>query len=161
MKIRAVLDTSSLISIQRHALVYPAAMGYYTIVWSPFLIAEFTRIRTELAIRHGQDRALYRTRINEYIKVLSQLAVTVDHTRLEGGNYTRWLHDPDDEPVLATALVGKAQFIVSLNTKDFPPNSSFAGVHYMTPAKFLELLYEQNPQKDLQAQFDESDYRLP
>lgn len=151
MKIRAVLDTSSLISIQRHALVYPAAMGYYTIVWSPFLIAEFTRIRTELAIRHGQDRALYRTRINEYIKVLSQLAVTVDHTRLEGGNYTRWLHDPDDEPVLATALVGKAQYIVSLNTKDFPPNGSFAGVHYMTPAKFLELLYEQNPQKDLQA----------
>ncbi|MGZ3582492.1 MAG: hypothetical protein ACXVCX_15290 [Ktedonobacterales bacterium] len=113
MKIRAVLDTSSLISIQRHALVYPAAMGYYTIVWSPFLIAEFTRIRTELAIRHGQDRTTYRTHVNECIKDLSQLAVTVDYTRLEGGKYNRWLQDPDDEPVLATTLVGKAHYIVS------------------------------------------------
>ena len=124
MKIRAVLDTSALIGIQRHELVFPAGKGYYTIVWSPFLIAEFARIRTELAIRHGQDRAIYRTRINECINVLSRLAVTVDHTRLEGGNYTRWLQDPDDEPVLATALVGKAHYIVSLNTKDFPQTTS-------------------------------------
>jgi hypothetical protein len=37
MKIRAVLDTSALIGIQRHELVFPAGKGYYTIVWSPFV----------------------------------------------------------------------------------------------------------------------------
>jgi predicted nucleic acid-binding protein len=110
---RVVIDTSALLSIERHELLFLAHQGIYTIVWSPFLIAEAVRIRTELAIKHQQDRAIYRQRINAFIHELSQIVEIVDHTLLEGGDYTEWLHDPDDEPLLATALVGRAEVIIS------------------------------------------------
>lgn len=161
MKIRAVLDTSALIGSLRHELVFTARQGYYTIIWSAFLIAEVTRIRTELAIRHGQDREVYRANVNGCIHELSQLATFVDYTRLEGGNYQHWLKDADDEPVLATALVGKAHYLVSLNTKDFPPSGSFAGIQYITPRAFLDHLYSLRPQKRVTAPFEDSGYRLP
>lgn len=161
MKPRAVLDTSVLLSGERDELLYLAGKRAYTLVCSPFIIGEVVRIRVEKAIAHNQERSLYRTRINNYVNEITRRAEMVNHTLLDGGDYTRWLHDPDDEPVLATALVGKARYIVSLNTKDFPPNGSFAGVHYMTPAKFLEWVYEQHARKDLQAEFEASDYRLP
>jgi predicted nucleic acid-binding protein len=57
---------------------------------------------------------------------------------LTDGNYTDWLRDPDDVPLLATALVGKAQYIVSWNTRDFPSKGSFAHIRYLIPPQFLE-----------------------
>jgi predicted nucleic acid-binding protein len=142
---RAVLDTSALLGPQRHELVFLAHQRAYTMVWSSFLIAELARIRTEWAIRQGLEREGYRERINGLIQELSKLATLVDYTRLEGGNYTTWLNDPDDEPLLATALVGRAEYVVSHNTRDFPPDGSFAGVHYLTPLAFLDVLYQEHP----------------
>ncbi len=120
MKHRAVLDTSALLGPARHELVFLASKSVYTMVWSSFLIAELTRLRTEWAIKQGLERARYRERINALTRELSQIAVIVDYTRLEGGNYRDWLRDPDDEPLLATALVGRAAYVVSHNTSDFP-----------------------------------------
>jgi len=60
-------------------------------VWSSFLIAELTRIRTEWAIKQGLPREVYRQRINQLIEQLSRIAVLVDYTRMIGGNYTTWL----------------------------------------------------------------------
>lgn len=141
MKPRAVLDTSALLGPNRDELVFLASKNAFTMVWSAFLIAELTRIRTEWAIRQGLDRAIYRQRINTLIEQLAKIATLVDYTRLKGGNYTDWLSDPDDEPLLATALVGRAAYIVSHNTSDFPPGGNFAGVQYLTPTAFLEALY--------------------
>ncbi len=145
VKPRAVLDTSALLGPQRHELVFLASERVYTMVWSSFLIAELARIRTEWAIKQGLPREVYRQRINQLIERLSQVAVLVDYTRLEGGNYTLWLKDPDDEPLLATALVGRATYVVSHNTSDFPPDGVFAGVRYLTPSDFLDLLYRDHP----------------
>jgi predicted nucleic acid-binding protein len=161
VSIRAVIDTSALIGPARHQLVFLASQGYYTIVWSPFLISEVTRIRTELAIKHGQERAAYRDRINRLVDAITGLADVVDHTRLEDGNYTDWLRDSDDAPVLATALVGGAQWIVSHNTKHFPPSGSFAGIRFTTPDVFLDWLYAQHPERDLPQEFDDAGYRVP
>ena len=161
MKPRAVLDTSVLLSAERHELLFLAQKRLYTIVWSSFLVSEVVRIRTEWAIKRSQDRVIYRTRINQFVTGVSQLAVLVDHTRLEGGSYTEWLKDPDDEPLLATALVGKAQYIVSWNTRDFPPTGAFAGVRYITPSQFFAEIYRQHPRRKLHDEFMAEAYHLP
>lgn len=145
MRPRVVLDTSALLGPQRHELVFLASERVYTMVWSSFLIAELTRLRTEWAIKQGLSRDVYRQRINQLIELLSQIAVLVDYTRLEGGNYREWLKDLDDEPLLATALVGRAIYVVSHNTSDFPPGGVYAGIHYLTPAAFLDMLYRDHP----------------
>lgn len=146
MSIRVVLDTSALIGSQRHGLVLAAQQGYYTLIWSAYIIAEVVRIRTELAIKRGQPRYVYRTRVNAAIRELSPIAEFVDYTLLEGGSYQQWLNDPDDEPILATALVGRAHFVVSLNAKDFPPDCVYAGIRYVTPPQFLDEIYAMHPQ---------------
>jgi len=142
-----VLDTSALLGPQRDELAFLASQRNFTMVWSSFLIAELTRIRTEWAIKQGLPREVYRQRINQLIEQLSRIAVLVDYTRMIGGNYTTWLQDPDDEPLLATALVGRAAYVVSHNTADFPPGGTFAGVRYLTPLAFLETLYRDYPTK--------------
>ncbi len=75
MKLRAVLDTSVLLSAERHELLFLAQKRLYTIVWSSFLVGEVVRIRTEWAIKRSQDRVIYRTRINQFVTEVSQLAV--------------------------------------------------------------------------------------
>lgn len=85
----------------------------------------------------------------------------VDYTKITGGNYQEWLKDPDDEPVLAAALVGKAHYIVLLNTRDFPPQRHYAGVQFVSPTQFLEELYRQYPRRRLHEAFAASGYRLP
>jgi predicted nucleic acid-binding protein len=159
VKPRAVLDTSVLLSAERHELLFLAHRKLYTIIWSSFLVNEIARVRTELAIKHGQDRNVYRARLNQFISEVSRLAILVDYTRLEGGSYTEWLKDPDDEPLLATALVGRAHCVVSWNTKDFPPTGSFAGVRYLTPPQFLADLYRQHPRR--KKEFAAEEYRAP
>jgi predicted nucleic acid-binding protein len=158
---RVVLDTSVLLGPQRHELVFLAKNGLFTFVWSPFLIAELVRIRTEWGIKHQQDREIYRARINKLIHLLTQIAEVVDYTLIEGGNYNEWLRDPDDEPLLATALAGKASIIVSANTRDFPPRGSFAGVRYCTPLQFLSDVYAEHPEKAMQVIFKGVGFRIP
>lgn len=159
--IRAVLDTSALIDAERHELAFSAREGYFTMLWSAFIIGEIVRVRTELALEHGQDRDIYRERINAAIRELSQTAEFVDYTLLQGGDYGRWLKDPDDEPILATALAGRAQYVVSHNKKHFPPNQRYAGVQYLTPRAFLDWLYSQYPDGQPLEDWQASGYRLP
>lgn len=68
---------------------------------------------------------------------LMNLAEMVDYQQIEGGNYELWLRDPDDHPIMATALIGKVDYLVTWNTKDFPPKKRFAGVTVITPDAFL------------------------
>ena len=86
-----MLDTSALLGPQRDELAFLASQRNFTMVWSSFLIAELTRIRTEWAIKQGLPREVYRQRINQLIEKLSRIAVLVDYTRMIGGNYTTWL----------------------------------------------------------------------
>lgn len=161
MSVRAVLDTSALIGRDRHELVFNSRQGYYEIVWSAFIISEFTRVRQRLALKHGQPEPEYRAAINASIRELASLTAYADYTLLTGGNYDQWLKDPDDEPILATALVGGASYIVSTNTHDYPPGDVFAGVRYLTPRAFLDWLYSQYPDGQPLEDWQASGYRLP
>ena len=144
---RVVADSSALLSAERDEILYLASRGAIQLVLSPFLMSEVVRIRTERAIMFGQDREAYRARINAYVNALTSLSEMVNHTLLEGGNYTSWLRDPDDEPLLATALVGQAEIVVSWNTKDFPPSGSYAHIRFLTPPQLFEEVYQYFPRR--------------
>ncbi len=147
VKPRAVLDTSVLIGRERGTLMLLASRGWYTPLWSSFIIAEMVRIRTQHAVQDGEDLRTYRIWLNQFVSSLSERAVCVNYTRLRGGNWT-WLQDPDDEPILATALIGRAHYVVSNDTAHFPPpaqnpypsvlNPVFRSVYYVTARQFID-----------------------
>lgn len=140
--LRAVLDTSVLLSVDRHWLWLLAREQVYDAVWSTFIVGELVRIRVEQAIARGVERAVYRERINNLVHRLSDVAQVADYrTILIDGV----LSDPDDEPILATALAGRAGYVVSHNVRDFPEAGTALGVRFVTPSAFLTLLEAANP----------------
>ncbi len=131
-RIRAVLDTSVLLSAERRPLLFLAANELYTIVWSEYIAAEVERKIVEMG--WSAPKAA------ELVTALRDIAEMVDYRQITGGNYDVWLRDPDDHPIMATALAGEADYLVTWNVKDFPPNRRFAGVTIITPDVFLQLL---------------------
>jgi predicted nucleic acid-binding protein len=131
---RAVLDTSSLISEHRHWLWDFARRGLYEGVWSTFIVAELVRVRVEHSIARGVERTVYRRRINDLVHLLSSVLVVADYRSVSTAGSLR---DPDDEPILAATVASGAGFIVSLNTRDFPADAQALGVRFRTPQDFL------------------------
>lgn len=128
-RIRAVLDTSVLLSSERRPLIFLASLDRFTIVWSDFIVNELRRKMMEIG--WGREKS------ERLLVSLMNLAEIVDYRQIEGGNYELWLRDPDDHPIMATALIGKVDYLVTWNTKDFPPKKRFAGVTVITPDAFL------------------------
>jgi len=79
-------------------------------------------------------------KVTALIEALAELAEVVDYRQITGGNYDIWLRDLDDHPVMATALAGHVDHLVTWNTKDFPPKQHFAGITVLIPDAFLRLL---------------------
>lgn len=132
--LRAVLDTSVLMSAHRHWLWLLALQGEYVGYWSPFIINELVRVRVETALRHGTPRKVYRQRINTLIHALSEVLLVADYRKFDA---TGTLSDPDDEPQVAAALAVDAQYIVSLNERDFPKGGLVRGIHFVLPQEVL------------------------
>ncbi len=131
-QLRAVLDTSVLLSADRRPLLFLAANHAYTIVTSDYIAEEVTRKLVEMGWSAPKAEAL--------LAAMDELAEVVDYRQVTGGSYDLWLKDPDDHPIMATALVGRADYVVTWNVKDFPPKQRFAGVTIITPDGFLRLL---------------------
>lgn len=131
-EIKAVLDTSVLLSAARRPLLLLAMRGYYKIVWSEYIVAEVERKIVEMG--WGTGKAV------ELVSLLNRLAETVDYRQITGGSYEAWLTDLDDHPIMATALAGRVDYLVTWNIKDFPPKQRFAGVTVLTPEAFLKIL---------------------
>lgn len=121
-------------SNHRHWLWLLARQGVYVGYWSPFIINELVRIRVETALRHGTSREVYRQRINTLIHALSDVLLVADYRKVDA---TGTLNDPDDEPQVAAALVVDAQYIVSLNERDFPKGRTVRNIRFVLPQEFL------------------------
>ena len=156
---RAVLDTSSLISEHRHWLWLLAQRGYYQGIWSTFIVGEMVRVRVELSAARGTPRATYRRRINDLIHLLSDVLLVADYRNAP--STAGALGDPDDEPILAAALAAGAEAIVSLNTRDFPAGGAALGVRFLTPTEFLAELAARHPDANVSGEATGSGRALP
>lgn len=137
---RVVLDANLLVS-SLLVEVGPSAkaldawrLGQYDLVVSPALVAElrhtlgYERIRRKYAITGEKVEAL--------INLLQRRAVNVDaNVNLSGAVPA----DPDDEAILACAVDGQADLIVS-GDRHLLDLGSFQGISILAPRAFLELL---------------------
>jgi predicted nucleic acid-binding protein len=121
-------------------------------------VGEMVRIRVEHSIARGVERSVFRRRINDLVHLLSDVLRVADY---RGVSASGALRDPDDEPILATALAAEAGYIVSLNTRDFPPSGEALRVRFITPRDFLAELETKHPSGDVSRQADDAGRQLP
>ncbi len=143
----AVIDSNVLWpETLRHEIVDAAYAGLYTPVWSDWIVAEVWRILTQRWIvkqRHD-PRRLGSAAKNMMRTVAPVFVLTRSLPSVEPAAWPS-LGDPDDEPIWTTAINANADFVVSMNTDDFPPPDSdgrnrWEGVEYLEPPAFLELI---------------------
>jgi predicted nucleic acid-binding protein len=133
---RAVLDACVLVPpVLRDCLLSVAARGGFRPLWSARILGEWARA----AARHGRDDG------EVIAAALAQFpaAMVAPAPGIEAR-----LHLPDagDIHVLATAIAGSAEAIVTWNAADFPRAALAAeGVERRDPDGFLWALWSQDP----------------
>jgi len=118
----ALLDTCVLVpSRARDVLLELASTGAYRPLWSSEILDELDRALRTLANRRGaslEDTNAYLTRLFQQMSAAFPDALVTDWEALIG---TVQLPDLNDRHVVAAALAGRADVIVTDNLVDFPP----------------------------------------
>lgn len=115
--ITAVLDANVLYAAPlRNYFLQLASLGVYAPLWTDMIQNEWAR--SLLKARPDLNRTSIEARQQLMDKVFLQSRVTNYESTIEALS----LPDPDDRHVLAAAIKGKAQVIVTANLKDFPAN---------------------------------------
>lgn len=156
---RVTLDSSILLGARNKEFLAAADLGYYRGYWSSWIAAEFVRVRTEwIILRAAKDvvdrtevaRRLERSRarVNTEVNSWSQVLNLVDY--LAGSDVDlSWLPDPDDHPIMQTAIAaGVPGVLVTDNKRDFPLGEERNGVLKLGSTKFLEALYRTQPEAE-------------
>jgi len=112
---RAVIDACVLYpTVLREIVLGVARTGVIEPLWSERLLEEWART----AARHGGavDEALARGEIAALTAAFPEARMPADPAR----EAALWLPDAGDIHVLATAIAGQANAVITLNLKDFP-----------------------------------------
>ncbi len=158
--IRAVVDTSSLFpNVLRRRLQEQAALGRFIPIWSPWIIAELNRvlvwrwIKAPPPSRPVNDlSAANEHRCGESAKRMMEIMLPVFEVITPLPPYPpAWetLTDRWDEPIWAAAVLGSAHYVVSENTRHYPPSQAdgrhiYQGVEYLGGRAFLSMLTAAN-----------------
>ena len=132
----AVLDTCALwSSIRRDFLLSLAAEGLYRPLWNAELLDELQYEEARKLVDRGFSEVDAEAQAARLIAAMG----TFDDALVEGweplaGSYG--LPDPDDEHVLASAVMAGAGCIVTFNLKDFPADRVPNGIEVLTPHAF-------------------------
>ena len=128
---KVFLDTnvlaSSLATRGLCAELFEAVLQSHELLVSPPVLKELERV---LPAKLGQSRQI----TAEFIDLLQVYAMIV-----KGTNLVVSLPDPDDEPIVASALSGKAQVFVT-GDKALLELGSVEGLPLVSPRQFWELL---------------------
>jgi len=146
-----VLDTSVLVpAVLREDLQALAQVGLFTGIWSPWIIAELNRVLTWKWIRaaHGDiSRTNEKACARAAKRMMELLLATFELVHPQPPYPPAWesLADVWDQPIWAAAKLGRAQYVVSENTRHFPPMGqpgfhSYEGITYLTGQAFIDLL---------------------
>ncbi len=155
-QIRAVVDTSALVPAGlRRDLQQAAQLGVFTAIWSPWIIAELNRVLTWRWLKHPPPGQLQNDfsnanehRCSEAAKAMMELLIASFEVVTPRPPYpTPWptLADVWDHPIWAAAKAGSAQYVVSDNTRHFPPRQPdgrhvYQGIEYLRGHDFLDRL---------------------
>ena len=146
----AVTDSSVLVPVWSRYVLQRLAAGAappYRPAWSEWIIAETWRVLTEQWFeRFGGVTAPGVGRLDDLANGMLRRLLRVMHlVSLRGyAGPGAWpeLADADDEPVWQTAVAAGAQYVISNNTRHFPPLVSgrhlYGGVEYVTAIEFIE-----------------------
>ncbi len=157
MPIRAVVDTNVLFSPRLRAELQELALqGVFTAVWSPWIIAELNRVlvwqwineRTKGDLSSANERACSQSAKRMMTLLLS--AFEVVNPRPPYPDAWDNLGDIYDHPIWAAAVEGKARYVVSDNTSDYPPRQAdgryvHQGIEYVSGRGFLAMLLSDLP----------------
>ena len=138
---KAVLDACVLFpTVLREILIGAARAGLYTPLWSDRILEEWARATTKLG-------PLAEVQARGEVAMLRAAFPKASVRIPEGLTARLWLPDPDDIHVLAAAIAGGADHIVTLNAMDFPRGDLAAeGLIRSDPDAFLLTLYHQSPE---------------
>lgn len=142
----AVLDTCVLVpNYQRDFLLSMAAQNIYRPIWSEDILEELRRVHIELTTRRGRS-ADEAARDAEHLTGEMRSAFS-DSTIM--GCYRLdpcGLPDPDDEHVVAAAVLGGAGAIVTHNRKHFPRPALPENLLQRAPDRFAEDMAAADPE---------------
>jgi len=133
----ALLDTSVLWpSLQRDFLLSMAIEGLYRPIWSQAILDELVRVEADKRVKRGAEPEQARGAAEHLI---GQMEWAFDDARVDGwepleGTYG--LPDPNDEHLVAAAVVGGAGVIVSQNAKDLPSRLIPDGIEVVSAPRF-------------------------
>lgn len=148
----AVLDTCVLwSSLQRDFLLSLAVEGLYRPIWSGTVLDELEYEEAAKLRKRGasEEEALHRG-----AHLISEMRRRFNDAEIPGwepleGSYG--LPDPNDEHLVAVAVVGQAGAIVTLNLGDFPVELLPSGIEAISPSEFARNTVDLNPRVALRA----------
>lgn len=127
-------------TVMREVVLGVAAEGLFEPLWSPRILEEWARAAAKLG--PGQE-TIARGEIAALEARWPDASITP-----RGADLARlWLPDADDVHVLAAAIAGSADILLTLNTSDFPRHTlTEEGIAREVPDLFLRRFYDSHPE---------------
>ncbi len=160
---RAVLDTNALWGRStRNELIRALEAGRFVGLWSEWILGElYYGLAWDWAAEKGVTDATRREMARSARILLRLLIPRLELVTLHQADVEPWpgLRDSDDVPIWATAVLGHATHVVSSNVRDFPPSIAgpdqaprheWDGIEYIEPERFLEYIWADDPNDDLE-----------
>ncbi|MHA6261635.1 RSP_2648 family PIN domain-containing protein [Arenibacterium sp. CAU 1754] len=137
---KIVIDTCVLYpTVMREVVLGVARTGLFTPLWSARILGEWERAAQKL----GPEGVL---QAQGEIALVRAAWPQAELHPAPGVEARLWLPDPADIHVLAVAVSGSADAIMTLNAKDFPRQTlAEEGLERIDPDSFLHGLWQQHP----------------
>jgi putative PIN family toxin of toxin-antitoxin system len=138
---RVVLDSSVLISAfltprgTAAQLLDAAQRGVFVLCLSREIITETAgklRSKTKLRTRYGYGEEEIEE-LADALAALAELVTDLPELRAVPG-------DPKDDPIVATAVAAKADYLVTGDRRHLLPLGTYAGIRIVSPRELLDLL---------------------
>ena len=148
----ATLDTSVLWpSLQRDFLLSLAIEGTYRPTWSSAILDELQFHEEAKLVKRGMPVAEAARRAATLIAAMRREFADAEVDGWQPLEGTFGLPDPDDEHVLAAAVIAGAGAIVTENLKDFPADRIPPGIQVLSAREFAKNTVALNPRLALAA----------